>query len=747
MKKRFKRMKAMLLTMCLLVSILGGINIKPTTASAMTTQTAAVNWIRNQTGKAIDIDGAYGAQCVDLIAAYFDYLGVPWRSMTVTYAKDYTWRSIPSGWQRIQGASIQPGDIVIWTGGTTGHVALAVSGDRIIEQNYNNRKYCVENAMRWSNYWGVIRPNFNPEAPVATEANNPKGCLDNVEGGSNTVRIRGWAFDPDAVSQSIDIHVYIGGPAGVGEGHGGIIANVCREDVNNVYGSGLYHGFDATIRTSLSGTQTVYVYAINVGAGTTNPLIGTKTVDIFQDITAPTISDVQIVDMDATGYTVTCRVEDAEGIAKVQFPTWTAANDQDDLAQNWQDNPSCSGTQDGTTWSFRVNDKDHNFERGIYGTHIYAYDNNGNVACYEVNNIVLQNTYSHVNTASYNGHTYYLYNDILTWEEAREKCEELGGHLVTITSTDEQETVAKLIQGQARRGYWIGGSSDNGGSWVSGEEFSFSNWEPGEPNADGGEDCYGIYTDTGTWNDWLGSNRSLGLGFICEWDEEKVENPDNPNDPNNPTGNGPDEPKETENPIATPVPTEKPGEIELPTTQTPTATPVPTAASAVTQAPTATPVPTETSAVTQAPTVAPVPTATPAVTQAPTVAPVPTAASAVTQEPKATPVPTATPVVEPETTTTPVLTGASTTNMPAIAENLKISSVKCKRNTKKITGKVSVSKATVKIKVGRKVYKRAVVKGKKFKLKLKNKLKKRTKITIKVTKKNYKSLMKCYVVK
>lgn len=52
---------------------------------------------------------------------------------------------------------------------------------------------------------------------------------------------------------------------------------------------------------------------------------------------------------------------------------------------------------------------------------------------------------------------------------------------------------------------------------MTGENFSYSNWEPGEPNSDNGEDCYGIYTQKATWNDWLHTMR--GLGFICEWDE------------------------------------------------------------------------------------------------------------------------------------------------------------------------------------------------------------------------------------
>ena len=58
----------------------------------------------------------------------------------------------------------------------------------------------------------------------------------------------------------------------------------------------------------------------------------------------------------------------------------------------------------------------------------------------------------------------------------------------------------------------------------------------------------------------------------------------------------------------------------------------------------------------------------------------------------------------------------------------------------------SVSGATVKIKVGSKAYKKAIVKGKKFTLKV-AKLKKKTKVVIKVTKSGYKSLRKTYKVK
>lgn len=79
-------------------------------------------------------------------------------------------------------------------------------------------------------------------------------------------------------------------------------------------------------------------------------------------------------------------------------------------------------------------------------------------------------------------------------------------------------------------------------------------------------------------------------------------------------------------------------------------------------------------------------------------------------------------------------------------KTMKLSGVKVKKGAKKITGKVSVKKATVKIKVGKKKYKKAKVSGKKFTFKT-SKLKKKTKVTIKVTKSGYKTLTKTYKVK
>lgn len=95
-------------------------------------------------------------------------------------------------------------------------------------------------------------------------------------------------------------------------------------------------------------------------------------------VPSPTISDIQVSEFNGAGYTVKCKVADASGITKVQFPTWTELNGQDDIVKDWTTNKTASGTlgADGY-YSYFVSVADHNFESGLYHTHIYAYNNSG----------------------------------------------------------------------------------------------------------------------------------------------------------------------------------------------------------------------------------------------------------------------------------------------------------------------------------------------------------------------------------
>lgn len=119
----------------------------------------------------------------------------------------------------------------------------------------------------------------------ATTYYDPTGCFDSVSSGSNnSVSVSGWAYDGDNTGKQIDVHVYVGGPAGSSSAYGVNLgaANAYRPDVHKAYKCGNYHGFSKTfsVPASYGGTtQTVYVYAINIGGGS-NKLIGTKSVYI-----------------------------------------------------------------------------------------------------------------------------------------------------------------------------------------------------------------------------------------------------------------------------------------------------------------------------------------------------------------------------------------------------------------------------------------------------------------------------------
>ena len=128
-------------------------------------QSEALDWLHNAVGVSIDFDGAYGAQCVDLLKAYYDYLGVGAQHGN---AQDYRSNFLPQGWQRIEGADPLPGDILIYIGGTYGHVAVYESDYSTYHQNWGV-PYVINMTDRPYNaispgrvYWGVVRP-FFPE--------------------------------------------------------------------------------------------------------------------------------------------------------------------------------------------------------------------------------------------------------------------------------------------------------------------------------------------------------------------------------------------------------------------------------------------------------------------------------------------------------------------------------------------------------------------------------------------------------
>ena len=178
------------------------------------TRDAAVAWAQAQIGKALDYDGVYGAQCVDLIYYYYQALG---QTVLGGNAIDYASNALPAGWQRITysaGVTAQPGDIAVWRGWENeyGHVAIVESADdsamNVIEQNFNyiqtvQKNWTAYDSGRHATLVCFIRPDFSTNQL-------PKGCVDSIWGTSNgSIFISGWAYDPDDTgNNSLELDVY-----------------------------------------------------------------------------------------------------------------------------------------------------------------------------------------------------------------------------------------------------------------------------------------------------------------------------------------------------------------------------------------------------------------------------------------------------------------------------------------------------------------------------------------------------------
>lgn len=107
-----------------------------------------------------------------------------------------------------------------------------------------------------------------PPPPPANKA--PQGYLDNA---SCDAGIDGWAQDPDAPSASIEVHLYLDGPAGQGRGVK-LDASRSRDDLCAAIGS-CNHGFAYRMPRSLfdGKDHTVHAYGIDATGGS-NPLLG-----------------------------------------------------------------------------------------------------------------------------------------------------------------------------------------------------------------------------------------------------------------------------------------------------------------------------------------------------------------------------------------------------------------------------------------------------------------------------------------
>lgn len=414
-----------------------------------------------------------------------------------------------------RGSTPKAGSIICWSG----HVAILekIEGNTayISQGGWSsagaNHGYCTITTISVSQITS-LSSGFLGYVYLGSTSHNPIGHVDSASGGAGTISLAGWAVDEDASNTPIEVHVYVGGEAGSGApGY-----NLGQASVNRPgLGWGDNHGFNKTVSVTPRGQKTIYVYAINIGGGN-NTIIGTKTVTITEpDNEKPKISNVKVSNVSSTGYTVTCTVSDNVGVTKVLFPTWTNVDGQSDII--WG-----NGTISGNTATYKVNISDHNNEKGLYTTHIYAYDAADNASVFvDAGAFITSGAYTPVKTGTYKGNTYkvFVHSDNLPWNSAKEYCSRNGGHLATITSKEENDFVKSLLP-STKQFYFIGCSDrDNEGTWkwITGEKFDYKNWGNGQPDNAGDNEHYGSITTKGTWNDIYDNSGDIS-GFVMEID-------------------------------------------------------------------------------------------------------------------------------------------------------------------------------------------------------------------------------------
>jgi hypothetical protein len=127
------------------------------------------------------------------------------------------------------------------------------------------------------------------------------------------------------------------------------------------------------------------------------------------------------------------------------------------------------------------------------------------------------------NVTYFMGRRYAIVRDELTWHEARNLAESLGGHLVVINDADENQFISDMYAAPLSSGFIWMGLTDIGDEgtfrWIDGTPVGYTNWDAGQPdNFEPGENCVAsgpILNGAMTWNDNYCYQRFY---TVIEWD-------------------------------------------------------------------------------------------------------------------------------------------------------------------------------------------------------------------------------------
>jgi hypothetical protein len=132
-----------------------------------------------------------------------------------------------------------------------------------------------------------------------------------------------------------------------------------------------------------------------------------------------------------------------------------------------------------------------------------------------------------------NGHRYQLVPGYVSWKEASNNAKSMGGHLVSITSEEENQWLWRTfsvhfpsvaVRNISSRGWWTGGTQRDEGqpwTWDTGEPFDFTRWGDKEPARLKPGEYHSRQRDNGgggDWSQWSASPSSSRGWYLVEWD-------------------------------------------------------------------------------------------------------------------------------------------------------------------------------------------------------------------------------------
>lgn len=116
-------------------------------------------------------------------------------------------------------------------------------------------------------------------------------------------------------------------------------------------------------------------------------------------------------------------------------------------------------------------------------------------------------------TVKFGGHTYALIKDPATWHVAKQRCEEMGGHLVCLETPKEAEFIAEMAgkmncwiaaTDEAEEGKWL---------WVTGAKVTIPSIVDNYRGVQNHMAWFGLNS---RFEDFEGDCR---YAFVCEWDQ------------------------------------------------------------------------------------------------------------------------------------------------------------------------------------------------------------------------------------